>query len=233
MSADDQKRRAAEAALDHVRQGMTLGLGTGSTAAHFVRLLGAKVRAGLDVAGVPTSEETRRLADAEGVRLIEPDEGTSIDLVVDGADECDGRLDLIKGGGAALLREKIVADAAARMIVVADASKRVAQLGAFPLPIEIERFCWPLTVARVRAALSASGLDGVEVALRAAPGGDGFLLSDGGNHILDARCGRIPDAKALDAALRAIPGVVETGLFIGIADLALFGTDAGVEELAR
>lgn len=233
MSADEQKRRAAQAALEYVESGMVLGLGTGSTAAWFVKLLGARVRDGLDVKGVPTSEETRRLADAEGVPLVEPDETLTLDLDIDGADECDGRLDLIKGGGGALLREKIVAGASRRMIVIADASKHVAQLGRFPLPVEIDRFAFPFTVRRVREALAEAGLGGAKLALRPRKGDPGAFVSDGGNYILDVRCERIPDAPALDARLRAIPGVVETGFFIATASVAIFGTDAGVEVLTR
>ena len=233
MSADDQKKRAAQAALDHVTDGMMLGLGTGSTAAHMVRLLGEKVRSGLTVRAIPTSEETRALAAAEGIELVEPDESTRIDLVIDGADEADPARQLVKGGGGALLREKIIAQAGARMIVIADAGKRVSQLGKFPLPVEIDRFAWPLTVQKIRAVLAETGLDGARVKLRPGPrdAGGGVFRSDGGNYIVDVHCGRIPDAPALDAGLRNIAGVVETGLFIGLADLVIFGIEDGVETL--
>lgn len=224
------KRQAAAAALDLVEPEMTLGLGTGSTAAAFIALLGEKIRDGLSVAGVPTSEETRRLALAAGVDVIEPDETTVIDLAVDGADEVDGALSLIKGGGGALLREKIVARAARRFVVIADASKRVAQLGAFPLPVEIDRFCWPLTVRAVRETLHGLGYPRAEIRLRAAAAGPSFM-SDGGHYILDCRLGRIEDAAALEATLARLPGVVETGLFVGLADEAILAGAEGVERI--
>lgn len=226
------KRQAAAAALDLVEPEMTLGLGTGSTAAAFIALLGEKIRDGLSVAGVPTSEETRRLALAAGVDVIEPDETTVIDLAVDGADEVDGALSLIKGGGGALLREKIVARAARRFVVIADASKRVAQLGAFPLPVEIDRFCWPLTVRAVREALHGLGYPRADIRLRATAAGPSFM-SDGGHYILDCRLGRIEDAAALEAALARLPGVVETGLFVGLADEAILAGAEGVERITR
>lgn len=224
------KRQAAAAALDLVEPEMTLGLGTGSTAAAFIALLGEKIRDGLSVAGVPTSEETRRLALAAGVDVIEPDETTVIDLAVDGADEVDGALSLIKGGGGALLREKIVARAARRFVVIADASKRVAQLGAFPLPVEIDRFCWPLTVRAVRETLHGLGYPRADIRLRATAAGPSFM-SDGGHYILDCRLGRIEDAAALEAALARLPGVVETGLFVGLADEAILAGAEGVERI--
>ncbi|MEQ8934363.1 MAG: ribose-5-phosphate isomerase RpiA [Amphiplicatus sp.] len=231
MTPDDFKRRAAEEAVAHVENGMTLGIGTGSTAAHFIDLLGEKARAGLSVKGVPTSEDTRRKCEAAGVALIEPDETTVIDLAVDGTDEVDGRLDLIKGGGGALLREKIVAGAAKRFIVIADASKKVAELGRFPLPVEIDRFSYGLTVRRVREALAAENLKG-DLKLRYGKDGAVFL-SDGGNLILDCALGRIHEAARLEAALARIPGVVETGLFIGMADLVILGGPDGVQTLKR
>ena len=159
MSADVFKRQAAQEAVALVESGMTLGLGTGSTAAHFVDLVAEKARAGLEVKGVATSEQTARRALEGGVALIEPDEMTIIDLAVDGTDETDHACNLIKGGGGALLREKIVAAAARRFIVIADASKKVGALGAFPLPVEIDRFAFALTVTKVRAALRKFGLD--------------------------------------------------------------------------
>jgi len=229
--SDAYKKAAAEAALDYVEDGTIIGLGTGSTAAHFVRALGEKVRAGLDVKGVPTSDATAALAREAGIDLVEPDETTRLALVVDGADEIDPVLNLIKGGGAALLREKIVADAAARMIVIADASKKVAQLGRFPLPVEIDRFAFGLTVARVRTVLADHGLGHARVALR--HDRSAAVLSDGGHYILDAECGRIPDAGLLDEALRRVPGVVETGLFVGLCDVALVAGEGGVEVLTK
>jgi ribose 5-phosphate isomerase A len=226
---DDQARlRAAEAAIEEVRPGMKLGLGTGRTADHFVRLLGEKVKAGLAVTGVPTSERTAKLAAEVGVPLTTLDESPALDLTVDGADEIDPRLRLIKGGGGALLREKIVASASARMLVVADAAKYVPVLGAFPLPIEVNPFGLGATRLAVERAAARIGLAG-EIRLRSGPAGP--FVSDGGHHILDASFGRIPDPEALSAALCAIPGVVEHGLFIGLATAAVIGRADGVEWL--
>ena len=230
MTPDDYKRQAAGEAVKLVEDGMTLGLGTGSTAAHFIDLVGAQVREGISVKGVPTSEDTQRRALAAGIELIEPDETTVIDLAVDGTDEVDLRLNLIKGGGGALLREKIVAGAARRFVVIADGSKKVAELGAFPLPVEIDRFAFGLTVRHVREVLARLGL-GQDVSLRYGDARAPFL-SDGGNYILDCRLGRIHEPAALDAALLAIPGVVETGLFIGLADLVILAGPQGIETLS-
>jgi ribose 5-phosphate isomerase A len=228
MDSDHLKHRAAKAAVEYVEDGMTLGLGTGSTAAHFVDLLGARVRDGLSVEGIPTSEDTRQRALAAGIDLVEPDEATEIHLAVDGADEVDGRLNLIKGGGGALLREKIVASAARRFVVIADASKRVSELGAFALPIEIDRFAYGLTVRRVKAAFAELGLP---QNARLREGGGAPFLSDGGNYILDCALGRINDPAGLETALSRLPGVVESGLFVGIADIVILGVADGVETL--
>lgn len=226
--ADDLKERAAAAALDHVESGMRLGLGTGSTAAHFVRLLGERVRGGLDVVGVPTSEETAALARSAGIPLSTLDDTPELDLDIDGADEIGPGLALIKGGGGALLREKIVANAAARMIVIADESKWVEMLGAFPLPVEILTFGMTATVLAVERATLELGLPAAfDLRMR-----DGTpITTDSGNVILDASFGRIPDPEALAACLSAIPGVVEHGLFLGYADLALLASPSGVRTL--
>lgn len=218
MNADAQKRRAAERALDYVRPGMTLGLGTGSTAARFVELLGVRVGEGLSVTGVATSEATRKQAEEAGIPLTTLEETPRLDLTVDGADELDGRLRLIKGGGGALLREKIVAAASARMVVVATDDKLVKTLGAFPLPVEIDRFGTRATRALVEAAARDAGCAG-EIALRRE--GEDPFVSDGGNYILDCAFGRIPDPEALDAALSGVPGVVGHGLFLGLARAAI------------
>jgi len=231
MTTDEQKKAAADAALELVGDGMTLGLGTGSTAAHFIRELGRRVRDGLSVVGVPTSEATRRLAEAEGVEIIEPDETTTIDLAVDGADELDARLTLIKGGGGALLREKIVARAARRFVVIADASKKVAELGAFPLPVEVEPALYGLTLRALRETLAAAGYPQADIRIRPARVHDGAFLSDNGRYVVDCALGRIADATALDEALRAIPGVADTGLFIGLAHEAFLGGPDGVRRL--
>lgn len=229
MNSDAMKRRAAEEALRLVEPDMIVGLGTGSTAAHFIDLLGEKARAGLSVRGVPTSEDTRRRAVAAGVELVEPDETTIIDLAVDGTDEADLRLNLIKGGGGALLREKIIAGSARRFVVIADASKRVSELGAYPLPVEIDRFAFGLTARRVREVFAQSELS-AKLTLR--PGRDGEpFVSDGGHFILDCALERIRDPAALEKSLAAIPGVVESGLFVGMAERAIFAGPDGVEVL--
>ena len=234
--SDALKKQAADAALLLVEPGMTLGLGTGSTAAHFIRQLSARVRDGLDVRAVHTSVETRRLADAEGIEAIEPDETTIIDLAVDGADEIDPDLNCIKGGGGALLREKIVAVAADRFVLIADASKRVAQLGAFPLPVEIDTAYWPMTVRAIREALHAGDFGTPKLALRGQSkgftGGPAFI-TDGGHYIVDIEMGRISDAPKLEAYLRSVPGVVETGLFIDLADDVFYASAEGVEHITR
>jgi ribose 5-phosphate isomerase A len=225
MSPDDLKRQAAARALDCVRPGMRLGLGTGSTARHFVDLLGARVKAGLSVICVPTSEATRAQAASLGIPLTTLDETPELDLTIDGADELDDKLRLIKGAGAALLREKIVAAASKRMIVIADASKHVARLGAFPLPIEVDPFGLESTRRAVIAAAQKAGANG-PVMLRMAPDGR-ILVTDGGHYILDGAFGVIPDPEALSLALNAVPGVVENGLFIGLATGAVIAHTGG------
>lgn len=217
------------AALSHVTSGMTLGLGTGSTAAFFIKLLGEKIRTGLEVKGVPTSKATADLARQAGIELIIPDETTPIHLAVDGADEADPTGHLIKGGGGALLREKIIAAAAERFIVIADASKQVTRLGAFALPIEIEPFGWALTVRAIRATLVAEGYPTPQLQLRSLPEEEGFFRSDGGNLVVDANLERIEDPATLDRALTLLPGVITTGLFVGLADQVIFGHADRVE----
>ena len=229
--SDHQKRAAAEAALELVRPGMRLGLGTGSTAAHFVELLGVRVKAGLDVVGVPTSEATRGLAKHAGIPLTTLEETPELDLTVDGADELDPELRLIKGGGAALLREKIVAYASKRMVIIADGSKKVAVLGAFPLPIEVIQFGLEATRRGVVRVVEKAGCQG-EIKLRLRPDGHA-LVTDSGHFILDASLGRIPAPEALANGLAAVPGVVEHGLFIGLASDAFIAGPSGVEHIAR
>ncbi len=229
MAADDDKTRAAEQALTYVESGMKLGLGTGSTAARFVDLLGKRVAQGLDVLGVPTSEATRIQAERLGIRLATLDDEPFLDLTIDGADEIDGRLGLIKGGGGALLREKIVATASEAMIVIADSSKLVTRLGAFPLPIEVVPFGLKATHGMVEALANDAGCSG-PITLRLGTDRKPFR-TDGGNFILDCAFGAIPDADELDAALKLIPGVVENGLFLGLADLAIVAGPAGVQVI--
>lgn len=227
--ADTAKRAAAARALEMVDDGMVLGLGTGSTAGWFVRLLSERMReTGLKVTGVATSSATVWLAEELGIPLCRAGKVERIDLTVDGADEFDGELNLIKGGGAALLQEKIVAAASERMVVIADESKRVAQLGAFPLPVEIVPFGWTITRKQVLELLAVSDVAGREVVPRSGSGG--LIVTDEGNHILDLHLGRIGDPKALAPALTAIPGVVEHGLFIGMASTVVVGKADGTTE---
>lgn len=226
--SEEQRRAAAAAALEEVRPGMKLGLGTGRTAAAFVDLLGEKVRQGLSVVGVPTSEETAKAARSLGIPLSTLDDTPELDLTVDGADEVDPALRLIKGGGGALLREKIVASASKRMTVVVDAVKCVEVLGRFPLPIEVVPFGLGATRLEIERAAAALGLGGT-YELRSQDGS--VFITDGGHHIVDASFGRIPDPVALANALSAIPGVVEHGLFIGIASRVIVGREGGITEL--
>jgi ribose 5-phosphate isomerase A len=231
MDIEAQKRAAAARAVEFVHPGMRLGLGTGSTAKHFVELLGERVRAGLDVVCVPTSEATRALAEKLGVKLTMLDETPELDLTVDGADEIAPDLTLIKGGGGALLREKIVASASARMLVIADESKCVSQLGRFPLPVEIVPFGAEATRRAVEAAASSAGCPGAAI-MRKGPNGHAFV-TDGGHWVLDAQLQRIPDPQALAARLAVIPGVMEHGLFIGLARTAIVAGPEGVRLIER
>ena len=229
--SDNLKRAAAERAAELVTDGMRLGLGTGSTAAFFVAAIGERVRKGLRVAGVPTSEATRDQAQREGIPLTTLDETPELDLTVDGADEVDDDLRLIKGAGGALLREKIVASASRRMVVVADGSKHVAKLGRFPLPIEVVPFgltAVEQAIARLLDSLGASG----DLALRRAADGAPYV-TDGGHFILDAHLGRIEKPNVLASTLNNIPGVVEHGLFIGLATGAILATGEGLVELGQ
>ncbi len=231
MSADAQKRAAAARAIEYVRPGMRLGLGTGSTARHFVELLGECVSAGLNVVGVPTSDATKADATRCGVPLTTLDETPELDLTVDGADEIGPDLSLIKGGGGALLREKIVAAASKRMVVIADETKWVPALGHFPLPIEVIPFGLAATIRAIEAACASVKAPGSAV-LRQTKDGHPFV-TDGGHWILDAKLGRIGDPKALAARLVAIPGVVEHGLFIGLAQVAILAGPGGVRVVER
>jgi ribose 5-phosphate isomerase A len=210
---------------------MRLGLGTGTTAAHFVALLGERVRAGLDVVAVPTSEATRAQAERLGIRLTTLDATPDLDLTVDGADEIAPDLNLIKGGGGALLREKIVASASEKMIVIADESKWANVLGRFPLPVEIVPFGATVTRRAVEAAAAEAGCPG-SAPLRKTRDGHPFV-TDGGHWLVDAQLQRIADPQALATRLSAIPGVVEHGLFIGLARAAIIAGPAGVRIVER
>ncbi|WP_091742808.1 ribose-5-phosphate isomerase RpiA [Phenylobacterium immobile] len=225
MSAEDQKRQVGEAAAALVEAGMVVGLGTGSTAAWFVRALAER---GLDISGVATSLATADLARSLGMRLVELDDVSAIDLTVDGADEIGPGLSLIKGGGAALLREKLVWEASRRSVAIADGSKVVATLGAFPLPIEVVAFGHKTTSLRICDALAECDL-GVAPRLRTRDGAP--VRTDGGNLIYDVACGRIEDPAALAAALKSVTGVVDHGLFLDLADLALVAGPGGVTKL--
>lgn len=232
MSSVDPRQlkiAAAAEALTHVKSGMKLGIGTGSTAEEFVRLLSLKVAEGFEVIGVPTSERTADLCKELGVPLTTLEETPHLDLTIDGADEVDGVLSLIKGGGGALLREKIVAAASDAMIVIADESKVVETLGRFPLPVEVNRFGLAATQIAVEKVISDLGLE-APLALRM--NGDAPFVTDGGHYILDASFGRIPDTRALSDALFAIPGVVEHGLFIGLARIAIIAGKTGIRVIS-
>jgi ribose 5-phosphate isomerase A len=231
MDVEAQKRAAAARAVEFVRPGMRLGLGTGSTAKHFVELLAERVRGGLDVVAVPTSEATRAQAKRLGIALTTLDETPQLDLTVDGADEIAPDLTLIKGGGGALLREKIVAAASAKMLVIADDSKWVSMLGRFPLPVEIAPFGAVATRRAVEDATAAAGCLGAAL-LRKGANGHAFV-TDGGHWLLDAQLQRIPDPKILAARLSAVPGVMEHGLFIGLARTAIVAGPDGVRLIER
>jgi ribose 5-phosphate isomerase A len=225
MANDQEKEAAARASLKYVRDGMVLGLGTGTTAAHFIKLLGEQVKSGLKVRGIPTSDRSREMAQGLGIPLTTLDECQEIDVTVDGADEFDPELRLIKGGGGALLREKIVASATKKMVVVADGSKQVKVLGKFPLPVEVIKFAQALVAKRIRAL-------GADVQLRQGADGKPFL-TDENNHILDCRFGKIPDVAGLARELSDMPGVVEHGLFIGMASVVVFARGEEIVELKR
>jgi ribose 5-phosphate isomerase A len=226
--SDQQKREAAAMALEEVRSGMRLGLGTGSTARHFVDLLGIRVAEGLQCLCVPTSEATAAQARSLNIPLTDLDTIDHLDLTVDGADEVDAALNLVKGGGGALLREKIVAAASSRMVVIADAGKLVDTLGRFPLPIEVNAFGLGATRRALEAILvEHKAEDGLRQRLKA--DGEPFV-TDGGHLILDAFFGRISGAEALSSALLEVPGVVQHGLFIGLCRAAYIAGPDGVKR---
>ncbi len=222
---DAQKKAAGETAARLVESGMVVGLGTGSTAAWFVRALGAR---GLDITCVATSQATAELALSLGMKIVELGDTRPIDLTVDGADEIGPGLSLIKGGGAALLREKLVWEASRRCVVIADAAKQVQTLGRFPLPIEVVAFGHKTTALRICDALSECEI-GIAPRLRMKDGQP--VRTDGGNLIYDVACGRIAEPAALAFALKSVTGVVEHGLFLDLADEALIGTVEGVKSL--
>jgi ribose 5-phosphate isomerase A len=225
MANDQEKEAAARASLRFIEDGQVVGLGTGSTAAYFIQLLGERVKEGLRVRGIPTSDRSRELAASLGIPLTTLDECQQIDVTVDGADEVDEQLRLIKGGGGALLREKIVASATKQLVIVADASKKVAMLGRFPLPVEVIKFAQALVAKRIEAL-------GADVRLRRCADRTPYL-TDENNYILDCRFGQIPDANQLGRLLSDMPGVVEHGLFIDMASVVLVASGRDIVELRR
>jgi len=222
---DQEKAAAARSSLRFVREGNIVGLGTGSTAAYVVRFLGERVRDGLKIRGIPTSVQTKELASSLGIPLTTLDEFQQIDVTIDGADEFDPQLHLIKGGGGALLREKIIASASRQLVIIADSSKQVAVLGKFPLPVEVIPFAQSLVAKKISAL-------GADVKLRQDAKGNPFI-SDEGHHILDCRFGQIPDPPALARKLSDMPGIVEHGLFIDLATVVLCAKGENVTEFRR
>lgn len=225
MANETEKEAAGRASVAFVHDGDAVGLGTGSTAAYAVRFLAERVKAGMKIRGIPTSSGTRDLALSLGIPLTTFDDVQQIDVTIDGADEFDPQLNLIKGGGGALLREKIVASASNKVVIVTDASKRVRVLGKFPLPVEVIPFAQALVARRIVAL-------GAAVKLRQGADGNPYV-TDERHHILDCSFGEIPDPAALARVLDGIPGIVEHGLFIDLASVVLVAKDGGVEEIRR
>jgi ribose 5-phosphate isomerase A len=222
---DQEKQTAARAAVELVASGNVVGLGSGSTAAYAVRFLAERIRDGLKIVGVPTSQRTRQLAEQLGIPLTTLEENPTIDIDIDGADEVDPHLNLIKGGGGAFLREKVIASVSRRFIVIADSAKLVSRLGKFPLPVEVIPFAQSLIKARIEAL-------GASVSLRQYAYGNPYV-TDEGHHILDCTFGEIEDPHSLAETVRAIPGVLEHGLFIAMAEMALVGKDGEVTRISR
>ncbi|MDH5752852.1 MAG: ribose-5-phosphate isomerase RpiA [Deltaproteobacteria bacterium] len=222
MSQDNEKRIAAESAASMVHDGMIVGLGTGSTAEFAIARLGEKVRGGLRIKGVPTSERTANRARNERIPLLDFSQVTRLDMALDGADEFDPALNLIKGGGGALFREKIVAAAADKLVIFADSSKQVEKLGRFPLPVEVNPFGWQVTLEKIKALCP-------EVTLRG--GSDKPFVTDNHGYIIDCGFGQIDDPAELERQLKSIVGVVETGLFVGMAQFVCLGRGDKVEVL--
>lgn len=218
-----EKQAAARAAVQLVESGSVVGLGSGSTATFAIQFLGERMRAGLKIVGIPTSKATKQLAEQLGIPLTTLDKNPVIDIDIDGADEIDPQLNLIKGGGGAMLREKVIASASKRFVVVAESTKLVQHLGKFPLPVEVISFAEALVKRRIEAL-------GAQVTLRKQKDG-GIYVTDEGHHILDCNFGEIDDSPRLNAELHEIPGVVEHGLFIGLAEMAFVGKDGGVVQV--
>jgi len=225
MANENEKEAAARASVNHVKDGNVVGLGTGSTAKFVVQALAEKVKAGWKIRGIPTSVATEKLATSLGIQMITLADCQEIDVTIDGADEFDPKLCLTKGGGGALLREKIVASASKQMVVIADSSKQVQVLGKFPLPVEVIKFAQPLVAKKIAAM-------GAKVTLRKTAAGETFV-TDEGNWILDCDFGQIPDPPSLARRLSDTPGVVEHGLFVNMASVVVMGKGAGVMEIRR
>jgi ribose 5-phosphate isomerase A len=239
MANEQEKKAAARASLAFVRDGDIVGLGSGSTAEYAVRLLGERVQAGLKIRGIPSSQRTKQLAESAGIPLTSLEEFPDIDVTIDGADEIDPELQLIKGGGGALLREKIVASASKRMVVIADSSKRVQILGKFPLPVEVIPMAEPLLSKKITALGASVNLRLKKIGAVEGSGkphryanGDPFV-TDEGHHILDCHFGEIPDPRALARQLDSLTGIVEHGLFVDIATVALIGKGDDAVEFRR
>ena len=230
MTADEQKKAAAVAALEYVKAGSKVGLGTGSTANHFITALAEKVRGGFDVECVATSRASFQLASSLGLRMTTLEKQSHLDVTVDGADEFDGNFQLIKGGGGALLVEKIVATSSRYMVVIADQSKKVNALGKFPLPVEVVPFGVNATAWKIERALKLCDLKG-KMQLRLKDGKP--FVTDSGNAIIDVTIGHIPEPRRLDNLIKSIPGVVDHGLFIDICGIIMMGTDDGVQTLRK
>lgn len=228
MGGEKEKKNAARAALDYLEDSFTVGLGTGSTVRCFLELLGREVKEGLNVRGVPTSSQTELLAKSWQIPIVPVEHVDRIHLTVDGADEIDGDGNLIKGGGGALLREKIIANASDQLIIIADPSKQVEILGAFPLPIEVSSFGFTITAKKIYDVLTQHGLDNPQVKQRFDGTGDPFV-SDGGNFILDCHCQKIENASRLGDRLASIPGVIEHGLFINLTRTVIIGNETGTK----
>jgi len=225
MANEKEKELAARASVNYVKDGGVVGVGTGSTAKFVVEALAEKVKAGWKIRGIPTSVATEKLATSLGIQMITLAECQDLDVTIDGADEFDPNLCLVKGGGGALLREKIVASASKQMVVIADSSKQVAMLGKFPLPVEVIKFAEPLVAKKIAAM-------GAKVTLRKTAAGEIFV-TDESNWILDCDFGQIPDPPALARKLSDTPGVVEHGLFIGLASVVVMGKGSEVVEIHR
>lgn len=224
-SRDAEKQAAARAAIQLVESGNIVGLGSGSTATFAIQFLAERVRSGLKIVGIPTSKATKQLAEQLGIPLTTLDKNPVLDIDIDGADEIDPRLNLIKGGGGAMLREKVIASASKRFVVVAESTKLVPHLGKFPLPVEVISFAESLVQRRIETL-------GAQATLRTRKDG-GVYVTDEGHHILDCNFGEIADPPALNAELHEIPGVVEHGLFIGLAEMAFVGKDGSVVQVKQ